>query len=237
MAELKPDRIVVVGDLVHSKINVSPEMISMITWFLVSCANICKTIVIPGNHDFLVNNLDRLDTITPIVEAINHDNLVYYKNTGCYEDDNVVWCVYSQFQNNIRPNIRESLVRFGRNKNYIGLFHGPISGAKTPMGFEFEDGYDISDFDGLDFVLAGDIHARQELVYQGVKVVYCGSLIQQGFGESVNKHGYLVWEVSKKNYTEYDIKNDYSFYTIRVTGDDVNKILLELSQENGKVID
>ena len=52
------DRIVIAGDIVHSKNQMTPELISMVTYLLGGCAKIAKTIIIPGNHDLLVNNLD-----------------------------------------------------------------------------------------------------------------------------------------------------------------------------------
>ena len=77
--ELGPDRIVFTGDLVHSKNQVTPELIEMVVWILTECSKICKTIVIPGNHDALINNLNRLDTLSPIkgstVTAISHVGL------------------------------------------------------------------------------------------------------------------------------------------------------------------
>ena len=106
--EIKPDRIVFTGDLVHSKNQMTPELIEFVAWILTECANITKTILIPGNHDFLVNNIDRLDALSPIIDSLNNKNIVYYKDRGVYEDDNVSWCVYSQYQGNIPPDISEA---------------------------------------------------------------------------------------------------------------------------------
>ena len=66
--ELEPDRIVFTGDLVHSKNQMTPELIEMVSWVLTECSKIAKTIVIIGNHDFLENNSQRLDALTPIVD-------------------------------------------------------------------------------------------------------------------------------------------------------------------------
>ena len=44
--ELSPDRIVFTGDLVHSKNQITPELLDMVTWVLTQCANICKTLVL-----------------------------------------------------------------------------------------------------------------------------------------------------------------------------------------------
>lgn len=156
--EINADRIVFTGDLVHSKNQMTPELIEFMSWVLIECAKIAKTIVIAGNHDMLENNLTRLDALTPVVDSLNNKNIVYYKNRGVYEDENINWCVYSLFEHNLPPEITKT-----PDKINIGLFHGPIQGLYTDIGYKFEDGYDTSKFSGCDLVLCGDIHKRQIL--------------------------------------------------------------------------
>ena len=96
-SELKPDRIVFTGDLVHSKNQITPELINLVSWVMIECAKICKSVFLVGNHDFLENNHNRLDALTPIVENLNNPNVVYYKDEGVYEDENVEWVVYSLY--------------------------------------------------------------------------------------------------------------------------------------------
>jgi hypothetical protein len=43
------------------------------------------------------------------------------------------------------------------------LFHGPIIGLYTDIGYKFETGYEVDKFDGCDLVLCGDIHRRQTI--------------------------------------------------------------------------
>lgn len=166
-AVLKPDRIVFTGDLVHSKNQMTPELIEMVAWVLTECAKITKTILIPGNHDFLNKNLDRLDALTPIVDSLKNPNIVYYRDRGVYEDENVSWCVFSQFQGNIPPDITEA-------KGYkIGLFHDPIQGFVTDTGYDFGDhAFEIEKFKGLEIVLCGDIHKRAIVVMDNKIEVY-----------------------------------------------------------------
>ena len=179
--ELSPDRIIFTGDLVHSKNQMTPELIEFVAWILTECSSIAKTIIIPGNHDFLVNNTERLDALTPIINSLNNPNIVYYRDRGVYEDDNISWCVYSQYQGNIPPDIIEA------KGIKIGLFHGPIQGLKTDLGFEFgEEAYDIKKFDGLEIVLCGDIHLRQTL--------YTDSVIEVDSGD-VDKYLKKGWEI------------------------------------------
>jgi len=86
---------------------------------------------------------------------MDNDNIVYYKDRGVYQDENIDWVVYSLFEHNIPPVIEKS------DRLKIGLFHGPIVGLYTDIGYKFETGYEVSKFEGCDIVLCGDIHARQ----------------------------------------------------------------------------
>ena len=214
--ELQPDRIVFTGDLVHSKNQLTPELIEMVRWVLTECATIAPTIIIPGNHDFLTNNTERLDALTPIIDSLNNDNIIYYKDRGIYEDENVSWCVYSQFQGNIPPDINTT------TGFKIGLFHGPISGLKTDLGFDFGDhAYDTDKFNGLDIVLCGDIHKRAVFnIPNGKRGVMIGSLVQQNYGENVNKHGYGIYDIDTDEYKFVDLFNPKPFLKFKITSFD-----------------
>jgi DNA repair exonuclease SbcCD nuclease subunit len=213
---LAPDRIVFTGDLVHSKNQMTPELVEFVAWVLTECSKIAKTIVIIGNHDFLENNNSRLDALTPIVESLNNENIVYLKHRGIYEDNNVNWCVYSLMEHNIPPDI----VKNGHTN--IGLFHGPVRGLKTNLGYTFEDHEFTADkFKGCDLVLCGDIHKRQAFdIPNGKKAYMIGSTIQQNFGESVQKHGYGVYEIDKDEYTFVDLPNPKPFLSFYINSFD-----------------
>jgi DNA repair exonuclease SbcCD nuclease subunit len=209
-------RIVIVGDLVHQKITISNELLLLGTWFLKQLLEVAPVILVAGNHDLLENNKDRLDSLSPMVELIGNSNLKYYKESKCYQDDNIIWCNYSIFEDNERPDIESGRKDFGDDKTYIGLYHAPLVGASTDIGYEFTEGTTLEHFDGCNMVLLGDIHKRQEFNYKGIPIVYPSSLIQQNFGESVSKHGYLIWDVETKTYIEKDIETRYGFYKFEV---------------------
>lgn len=60
-------RVVIVGDLAHQKINISNEQMMLTSWFITQLVDhIGRVIIIPGNHDFLENNTQRMDSITPL---------------------------------------------------------------------------------------------------------------------------------------------------------------------------
>lgn len=199
---IKPDRIVFTGDLVHSKNQMTPELVEFVAWVLSECGKISKTILIIGNHDFLENNNSRLDALTPIIESLKNPNIFYYKNRGVYEDENVNWCVYSLMEHNIPPDILKS------EKKNIGLFHGPIQGLYTDIGYKFEDGFDTNKFKGCDLVLCGDIHKRQVFDIPNGKMAYMiGSTIQQNYGETITKHGYGVYTLDEDQYDFVDLPN------------------------------
>lgn len=209
--ELKPDRIVFTGDLVHSKNQMTPELIEMVSWVLNECSKIAKTVLIIGNHDFLENNMSRLDALTPIIDSLQNDNIVYYKNRGVYDDENIEWVVYSLMDHNIPPDIQKS------DKVKIGLFHGPIQGLTTDIGYKFESGFESDKFDGCDLVFCGDIHKRQVFNIPGGKKAYMvGSTIQQNYGETIKKHGYGIYDVHSDTYNFVDLENPKPFLSFKM---------------------
>ncbi len=204
------------GDIAHAKLEMSPELVSEISWLFTECNKLCPTIVIAGNHDCNMNNSDRMDVLTPIVDALKLPNLTYLKDTQVYGIGDVDFAVFSIFDN--KDNWPKANTLFGNKK--IALFHGPVDNSTTDVGYVVSSRHFTTDiFDGYDLALLGDIHKRQEMISpSGCKVVYAGSLVQQNFGETLDKHGFLVWDLDTMTYEEVDIQNDYGYYTLDVDG-------------------
>ncbi len=204
------------GDIAHAKLEMSPELVSEISWLFTECNKLCPTIVIAGNHDCNMNNSDRLDVLTPIVDALKLPNLTYLKDTQVYGIGDVDFAVFSIFDN--KDNWPKAETLFGNKK--IALFHGPVDNSTTDVGYVVSSRHFTTEiFDGYHLALLGDIHKRQEMISpSGCKVVYAGSLVQQNFGETLDKHGFLVWDLDTMTYEEVDIKNDYGYYTLDVDG-------------------
>lgn len=212
-------RIVVAGDLFENKINVSNEANLAASWFLTELSEICPVIVICGNHDYLANNLTRVDSITPIV-SIGRNGRIYYMDSllefasGIYVDDNIAWCLFSTFDGFRRPS---SIGEVEKEVKYVGLIHADINGAVSDTNNVSDKGLDPVLFDGCDFVIAGHIHKHQEIKKNGVKTVYCSSLIQQNNGESIHGHGYVIWDVEDCDYEFIElVNNDYGFYKFSI---------------------
>jgi DNA repair exonuclease SbcCD ATPase subunit len=202
------------GDIAHAKLELSPELVREISWLFTECSKHCETILITGNHDCNMNNSDRLDVLTPIVEALNLPNFTYLRDTQVYSIGGVDFGVFSIFDD--KKNWPKGNTLFGNKK--IALFHGPVDNSTTDIGYVVSSRHFTTDmFDGYDLALLGDIHKRQTMISpSGCKVVYAGSLVQQNFGESLNGHGFLVWDLDSMKYEAIDIPNEYGYYTLDV---------------------
>ena len=199
------------GDIAHAKTEMSPELIREISWFLTECANRKHTFLITGNHDCNLNNNYRLDVLTPIVENLENDRIHYLKDTGVYPFHNLTFVVYSILDE--KENWPKAELVEGENT--ICLFHGPVNLAQTDIGYTVSSNSFTTDmFEGFDMVMLGDIHKRQTLGTS--TIAYAGSMIQQNHGESLDKHGYLLWDVESRTFEEVDLPNDYGFYTLDV---------------------
>lgn len=219
-------RIVIAGDVAHQKINISNEQILLTSWLFTELTKIGKLIIIPGNHDFLENNTERLDSITPIVELLDNDNIMYYKDAGKYTDENIDWIVYSLYNHNIKPEYTKNYEQLS-----VGLFHGPIQGLMTDLGYMFEHAYDPINFIDLDLLLCGDIHKNQNFILpNGGKAIMVGSLIQQNFGEKVKHHGYGIYDVQQKTYKFYELPNEQPFLHFKISD------ILDIEEEKEEII-
>ena len=199
------------GDIAHAKTEMSPELVREISWFLTECANRKHTFLITGNHDCNLNNNYRLDVLTPIVENLENDRIHYLRDTGVYPFHNITFVVYSILDKQENWPKGESV----DGENTICVFHGPVNLAETDIGYTVSSNSFTTDmFDGFDMVMLGDIHKRQTL--GSPTIAYAGSMIQQNHGESLDKHGYLLWDVESRTFEEFDIPNDYGFYTLDV---------------------
>ena len=210
------DAIFIAGDIVHSKTQgISPELIDSLCWWFKSMAEIAPTYVTLGNHDGLILNKDREDAISPIIRALNLPNLHLIKMTEKVAlDDKIDIVNFSCFDEEEWKNIQAT-----PDKINIAIFHGAVRGSKTDIDWEMEGEVDVSMFEDYDFVFLGDIHKHQYLE-PNKRVAYCGSTIQQNFGETPDK-GYLLWEIKNKNeYTSKHIQvpHDRPFITINWKG-------------------
>lgn len=219
MKTIKPDRIVIAGDIVHSRNQISPELVNEVSWFLNECSKLAgKVVIIPGNHDIVEQNKERMDALTPIINTLDVNNIIYYNKSGVYEDENIAWVVYSIYDNNSTP--EQIMINTYPDKLKVGLYHGIINGATNNLGFTFLHGSDVEKFSVCDLVLCGDIHKRQVLqTKSGVHIIMPGSMIQQDFSETVSEHGYNMVTIDDENKFTYeftDIENPIKYLNFEI---------------------
>ena len=212
MRKEKVDAIFIAGDIVHSKTQgISPELIDSLCWWFRSLVEVAPTYVFLGNHDGLIMNKDREDAISPIVRALNLENLILVKNSKVIPyDENVNICNYSCFDEEGWQKLQ-----FDTKKINIGIFHGAVTGSQTDIDWEMEGEVDEAFFSGCDFVFLGDIHKHQ-YIDREKRIAYCGSTIQQNFGETPDK-GFMIWDIeSKQKYSSRHVrvKHDRPYVTI-----------------------
>jgi len=240
----KPDRIYLAGDLVHHKINMSPGSFNLLAEFLINLSRIAPTDVILGNHDLNLQQLEQGDAISPIfylanlieggaekkAHIVTNENkldidysqnaVYYYPDSGFYNiNDELVYGVYSCKDNEIL-----TLEKKEPGKKYVAFYHGTVYGARMDNGYE--DKRDnlmrLSTFSNFDMVMLGDIHEYQTF-RDDETVAYAGSLIQQNFGESIDK-GYLLWDTDTCEHERKFILNDYGFAKIDIArGEDIEE--------------
>ena len=218
--------LVISGDLFHTKTSLSAEAVDLASDFLRSCADIIPTVIIPGNHDFLLSNRNRLDNISPIIGALDHKNLYYLKDTGLYRFGNILFNNFSAFDEH-EPEKYITYDKIPEKEKYssdyfVALCHAAFNGSVNDIGYTIENRLLSLDlFNGHDITLLGDIHKQQILqeYNKSLKkplVAYAGSFIQQDYGESLDNHGYLLWDLRKRSFDFIKLKHNYGFYTIKV---------------------
>jgi DNA repair exonuclease SbcCD ATPase subunit len=245
--------IVLTGDILHSKSDLSPECISITYEFIKTLCSLLPLVIIPGNHDTNMNNKQNLDSLTPIICDLPENYPIHYFNkTGLWLMNNLLFSHASiKDYHIISPDYIDDKLKLlldngdiketqFKKIQKIALYHGRINGAEL-----FENGITIdgeinqitkqsilpSSFKGYDFGLFGDIHKFQaiDINSKGLqtkedtenKIVktcaaYAGSLIQQNFGESIYNHGYLLWDLKKKEAKLTEIENDFAFVKLYI---------------------
>lgn len=236
LQSVKSDKslIVITGDILHNKDKLTSTCETLCIDFFEQLSLLMTTIIIPGNHDFNEKANTKDDSLSTILYKRPFNNLYYLKNSGVYKFSNILFGFSSLIDNKFikASDINDSGIK-------IGLYHGAVANSKNSQGFEFSKN-SITNFEGYDFVLLGDIHYYQYLNEEKT-MAYASSLISQNFSETDLYHGVLVWDLKNKSssykiihndyrYDEIDIKNNNIFY--KGTPAKLNKIELP---SNGKL--
>lgn len=153
--------IIIAGDLCHGKTDLSPECVQLMGELLKGCADLRPTIVVAGNHDCLLTNSSRMDSISPIVETLNHKNIFYLKESKLYGVGDILLNNMSIFTDPTEYIKMKDVAKSIKNKfdTIVALFHGAVYNSTTDIGYKITNKTITTEmFDGHDIAMLGDIH-------------------------------------------------------------------------------
>jgi DNA repair exonuclease SbcCD nuclease subunit len=211
--------IVITGDLLHAKDNLTPDCVIKCYKFLKSLADIMPVILIAGNHDRVETNKNIKDSIDAILNERYIENLYYFKNSGIYKYGNIIFGASSLLDNQfIKASDIINDSDYNKDKDLlIGLYHGPVGSCSTAVGVVLHGDKQVDDFIGYDYVLLGDIHKFQYMNKEKT-IAYASSLISQNFAETDDYHGVLIWDLIQKKSHYHIINNPYRYMKVDIIG-------------------
>lgn len=229
-------RIIVSGDIFHNKNNVGNYGLMLYKEFIEGLTKIGKTILFHGNHDKSQCDINQPSLIS---STMHIDNLQILNETTCFKIDDVCFSYVSV------DDTLDSYKTSGRIENLpefpyieseykIAMFHGTFGNVSLYNGTNVSDEHKPYPFKWLqefDFAILGDIHLRQYGEQGKTLWGYSGSLIQQNFGEDVINHGYMIWNIRKREIEEVNVYNETGMINIKQKD---NQILM---RNRGKYLD
>lgn len=164
-----------------------------------------------GNHDNKKDNaLDENDNLLKLMKNWDWHNVFYLKESQVFDYENIRFFNYSIYNNSKPP--KDYKKQVASDKINIGIYHDPLNCAVDYGGKEFKTSPSLEIFSGLDAVIMGDIHKRQAFEFEkGAYAVYSGSPYQRRVSESINEHGYVLWDLEQQiSFKFVDLENPYT---------------------------
>lgn len=215
--------IVILGDIFDKGNHLLDHVGTIVATFhkIIQLLEPYRILIIPGNHDIPMNSY-KYD----IIEAclLNpYDHVIYTKQNGLifeYEDLRFYAhheCLYGKEAHELKIDLDFSFIN-------IGLFHETVKEYKG--AFSTEKCNEISNYD-YDMKLLGDIHEYQ---FIDNTTAYCGSIIQNRFGESLDK-GFIRWEIENDS---SDISGNSTFIDGEFCRLKLRSVFLDIPLSNSK---
>jgi DNA repair exonuclease SbcCD ATPase subunit/DNA repair exonuclease SbcCD nuclease subunit len=228
--QVQPDIIVFAGDTFDKETPKNETKVAASEFFNELSKYCNKIIINKGNHEQNQKNFDRISSIESFLIVLNNPKIEYLSKTGFYYDNinKIIWSNWN-FGDKTSPyydNIEEyDKIKLDYSDYFIiDVFHNPINGTVTHSGEVFNDtSYNnLQSFKG-DLLLAGDIHQYQTFKRDGkVFGAYPSSTFQQNFGESIEEHGFILWniDITNKKITSHKLINSinpkYAYHNIHI---------------------
>lgn len=186
--------IVIVGDLFHEKNSHQNKQNILAKQFINKLSSYGQIVIIDGNHDYVPVNENSSSSIDSLLRYLEIKNPVHYLTENkIYNICGINFGLTTMISSKItKPNKKVGEI-------YIGLYHGTLYKSTTNLGWtnDNESNFKVGDFADYDIVMLGDIHKFQFL-NKAKTIAYPSSLIQQNFGESIDSHGLIKWNLDTK---------------------------------------
>ena len=218
--------IVITGDIFNEKTILTVNAIILFKELIIELSKYAIIVMIDGNHDCNINNINIKSSIYATLINLNTVNKVYHldKDNLSIKINNINFYV-----------IINEIPIFDKKNNelYIGLYHGMLYKAKLDNNYIIDDNtkIKITDLEHFDICMLGDIHKHQFIKNN---IAYSGSLLQMNYGESIDKHGFIKWDLNTLNGTFYEVQNEYCFLKCNLTVDNGFNILCRQELLNTK---
>ena len=226
--------IAIAGDILdmdHGKgSKITPTAIKLTKNFIYKLSKLGIVVMIAGNHDNNIkyqykdnkNATDVLSSILTNIRGLNK-NIFYFRDSGKYVLGNCIFYVTSVFDIDIyksnddypkRLELLQKRIEYPNIDHHIGLLHCGVQSQVLSNGHMLTNySYTLSDLlNQYDITLLGDTH---ELQFLTPTIAYPNSLIQQNFGEKLDNHGFIKWDLETNTGNFYKINNRFGFVSIK----------------------
>ena len=216
--------IIIAGDLFDNKITFKSYALTFVSVFISKLVKYGDVILFDGNHDVNMSNENVESTISSMLTLprklnINGMDRIHYLNENkIYKIKGVNFGLTTMFTKEVTKIINKR-----PNEIYVGLYHGKVYGAKTDLDYELDINncdFKTTHFKDYDIVCLGDIHKHQFLDKEK-RIAYSSSLVQKDFGETVQNHGIIIWNLNKLEGKFVPLQNEYCMINCKLE----NKIL------------
>lgn len=212
--------ICITGDMVDFKDNITGYGLEMTIYFLELLSSHFSIILLAGNHDVNINDPNCKDIITCVHNHIHSKYPVYYlKQSGLYRYNNLIFSVSSVFDRKLIP---ANTIKKRDGDSLVWMHHGFVVNPESNEDdyVKMHEHFLVNELNGYTIGLLGDIH-KQVNINDHIK--YASSLIQRNHGESTSQHGYLLWDIQKRQSRYILIKNQYGYLTYILSGNKIKK--------------
>lgn len=217
----KIDLIIHLGDLFDSKQIVTTEGLIRVDRIIERFANEWPLILIPGNHDMVIND----DTEINLVSNYKTYNNVFVADKYSKIDlgKNILHCL-PYIKNNLITEINN--ININNKKNNILLSHFGVNGFKvheyTTEKIDNEIGQIKKTYlKKFDKIFLGHYHGYQTDNH----IIYVSAPLQSRHGDQNDKHGFVIYNTYDDKFSFYDNISTPKFIELQLTKHNIEKLL------------